>query len=397
MTWRAAPSALLPWLAALLLALLPFSIAAVEILALLLIVAWAFARAGGRQPSAWRDPSLRRTAIAGAAFFLLCAASILVSAHPVSSLRALIGKWLEYLFLMVVMVEVGARPRAFSALALVMAGASAAVAGEALWQEATGQGLLRHHLLNVYGRMSGPYTNPADLAAYLMVTIPIVAGVAVSSRRWLRVVLCVILVVLFGCFFRTMTTGAWVALAAASVLVLGRDRQGRRLVLSGLAVLALGGAIVLARGGSLAAAFGLWDAGTQDRVYMWQSALRMISDRPWLGHGLNTFMANYLAYWVGGEQAPRYAHNCYLQMAAETGVAGLAAFVALLGTACLTLWRALPGRLADRSVFCGFAIAVAAFVLQAAVDTNFYSLRQAALFWSLLGLALGAARARAFR
>jgi putative inorganic carbon (HCO3(-)) transporter len=136
--------------------------------------------------------------------------------------------------------------------------------------------------------------------------------------------------------------------------------------------------------------FSLLDAGAHDRWLMWQAALGMIRDRPWLGHGVNTFMANYLAYWVGGERFPRYAHNCYLQVAAETGLIGLSAFLGLLGA---VFWRVLAGvREAtpeQRLLLLGLGAGLLAFATQSALDTNFYSLRQAALFWVLAGLAVG--------
>lgn len=129
-----------------------------------------------------------------------------------------------------------------------------------------------------------------------------------------------------------------------------------------------------------------------DRWMMWQAAIRMIADRPWLGHGVNTFMANYLTYWVGGERQPRYAHNCYLQVAAETGLVGLAAFAWLLAALFFRLVRGLRasvGRGPEHSLLAGCLAGLVAFAVQAGYDTNFYALRQAALFWVLAGLACG--------
>ena len=127
---------------------------------------------------------------------------------------------------------------------------------------------------------------------------------------------------------------------------------------------------------------------------MWQSALRMTWDRPILGQGVNTFMANYLHYWVGGQQQPRYAHNCYLQMAAETGLVGLGTFLWLLWS-MVGLWRRAMRWMLSQDppdfLLMGWTAGLTAFLVQAAVDTNFYSLRQAFLFWTLAGIATGLA------
>ena len=132
--------------------------------------------------------------------------------------------------------------------------------------------------------------------------------------------------------------------------------------------------------------------GISDRMFMWRSAWHMIQDRPWLGQGLNTFMANYLKYWVGGEQQPRYAHNCFLQTAAETGILGLLTFMVFLGGMVWLWWRS---RSAGSEARCSMPLQVAlaagliGFLVQSAFDTNLYALRHATLFWTLAGLTTG--------
>jgi putative inorganic carbon (HCO3(-)) transporter len=104
-------------------------------------------------------------------------------------------------------------------------------------------------------------------------------------------------------------------------------------------------------------------------------------------------MSNYLKYWVGGEQQPRYAHNCYLQVAAETGLVGLAAFLWLLWSLMSQLAKAaFKTSLKEHVILLGCFAGLLAFLIQSAVDTNFYSLRQAALFWVVSGLAIGLAQ-----
>ena len=126
---------------------------------------------------------------------------------------------------------------------------------------------------------------------------------------------------------------------------------------------------------------------------MWQTAWRMIQARPIFGHGLNTFMANYMSYVAGPTQGPAYAHNCFLQITAETGVLGLAAFLWFLWTLFSSGWQAIKNPSSQAEVFkpflAGVLAALIAFLVQSAFDTNLYSLRQAVLFWSLSGLAVG--------
>ena len=124
---------------------------------------------------------------------------------------------------------------------------------------------------------------------------------------------------------------------------------------------------------------------------MWQAAWGMIRARPLTGLGLNTFMANYLTFWVGGERQPRYAHNCYLQTWAETGLVGLLSFLWFLAAVFVRMVRAIAQMPegAARSTLLGLTAGLLGFVVQAALDTNFYTVRQAALFWVLAGTAVG--------
>jgi O-antigen ligase len=101
-------------------------------------------------------------------------------------------------------------------------------------------------------------------------------------------------------------------------------------------------------------------------------------------------MANYLDYWVGGQRQPRYAHNCYLQVAAEIGLFGAGIFIAWLWQLFHRLFAlTLTSQRSAAILVSGLTAGLLAFVIQAGVDTNFYSLRQAVLFWTLAGLAIG--------
>ena len=140
------------------------------------------------------------------------------------------------------------------------------------------------------------------------------------------------------------------------------------------------------------------DVGLMDRTVMWGTAWKMIEARPFCGQGLNTFMANFLDYAIGPNNGPAYAHNCFLQITAETGIPGLVTFLLFLGALFVTWRTALrkaptPEEAEDRAglrvVLLGLAAGLLAFLVQSLFDTNLYSLRQATLFWSLAGLATG--------
>ncbi len=376
-----------------LLFLLPFSISAVEIAFGTMLFGWLLCQWGACAETGllWRRPTLRPLAWAVVVFLGVCALSIVGSRYRTESLHGFVGKWLEYLLFFMLAVDVARRPGVVARGAAVMAVSALLVVGEGLWQEVFGRGLIRGYLLVVHNRMTGPYKNPIDLATYLIVVSPFLLGYAVVQPLWRRRFVWGVLLLTMGALGRTIAFGVWVSLGIAVLLMLiPRRTILRRSVLIFAAVAVFAGVWSLHRTGLTRAVLTLSDVGTSDRVFMWQSAIGMIKDRPLLGHGINTFMANYLDYWVGGERQPRYAHNCYLQMAAETGALGLTAFLCVLlgiGLRVRDGLRAVTSR--NELLLLGLATGLLAFVIHAAVDTDFYSLRQAALFWVLAGCAVG--------
>ncbi len=394
------------WNLYILLAMLPLSKATVEVTSTLMIIAWLVdrARPATRRQTIWFDRSARPLAIGLIAYTAVCALSITVSRNPMSSVDALVGKWMQYLMMMVVTADILQRPRVIKRSLIALAISAVLVLIEAFTQEhnITG-GIFLHHRLDYFWRMTGPYENPIDLATYLMVVIPIFLAWARSQGRTARIALGVLIAALLACLGRTRAFGPWLGLCLALGVLVLADRWLRRAALvTLLAGVVAWLAFAFVKGTpDFHHIFSTPEIGKADRLAMWQAALGMIHDRPLLGHGLNTFMANYLDYWVGGERQPRYAHNCYLQVAAETGLIGLTAFLFLLWETArwiVTGWRrmastrpigAVAGRVALLAALSGSLLAFAA---QSAIDTNFYSLRQAALFWTLAGVALGVAR-----
>jgi putative inorganic carbon (HCO3(-)) transporter len=115
------------------------------------------------------------------------------------------------------------------------------------------------------------------------------------------------------------------------------------------------------------------DSSNNFRLNVWQSALRMIEDRPWLGigPGNNAFNLIYPLY-----QQPKFnalsAYSIPLELAVEAGIPGLLAGVGVFVSAVrtgLAQWAGsgplvLPG-LAAVAVFAGLGV-------QGLTDTIFF-------------------------
>ncbi len=379
----------------LLLFFIPISKAAIEILFWPLLIGWALERwSSGWTRSIWGHAASRRCFLAVVGYVGICGISILISTHPSLSLRGFIGKTLQYALFFIVAAEVASTPVVVSRCVVVMMASAFVVGLDAVIQELIGKDLLLGHQMTIYHRMSGPYENPSDLATYLMVMIPIVLMWLSRPERKTPWAGWLLMFLLAGCLLRTASVTGWLGLFCGALLLLASSRWTRTSVIVGGIAFLVVGCLWLQKMGRLEGAVMLSNAGTRDRLVIWQAGWRMVQARPILGHGVNTFMANYLDYWVGGEQQPRYAHNCYLQAAAETGFLGLTAFLYLWGSAARLWWRAVKrvGQShATRALLLGLGAGLLGFLAQAAFDTNFYALRHATLFWTLAGIATGLA------
>ncbi len=375
-----------------LLLLLPFSNAAIEISFGFLLIGWLLERIlpQTRKQTIWVGPKLRPLRLALIGFLFACALSLSVSRHPLLSVQGLVDKWLEYLLFFVIVADViHGHPRRLRWGLLILSLSASLVVVEAVSQEVWGKGWFRGYPLKMFTRMTGPYENPIDLAIYLMVMIPILWAYANTQRAVFRWMSWGLLAALVLCLARTEAAGTWWGLSIGMFVVILKSRLLRWQAWILLTVVLLSGGIVLVRIGQFGSALSISELGKVDRWMMWQAAIGMIRNRPWLGQGLNTFMANYLDYWVGGERQPRYAHNCYLQVAAETGLIGLGLFLCLLWFLFTRISPKPHQSTPTFQLLLGFFGALIAYALHAGIDTDFYSLRQATLFWTMAGLALG--------
>jgi O-antigen ligase len=78
-----------------------------------------------------------------------------------------------------------------------------------------------------------------------------------------------------------------------------------------------------------------------ERLAHWQAASSMFRHRLWTGVGFGCYEAAYPAFaLINWPLALGHAHNIYLNLAAETGLIGLAAYLILWGVVLWQTWRA---------------------------------------------------------
>lgn len=229
---------------------------------------------------------------------------------------------------------------------------------------------------------------PNDYAAWMLIFIfPLGLLFFLGKEKFkMRMACGVAFAGLLYMFILTKARGAWLGfLAALAVFSFIKMKKAGVLLLLAFALLTLFiNKSVLSD---------IWSMNSvNDRTVMWQNGLKILKEHPVIGNGLNTFFANYAKVRndIYKDKKGSYAHNCYLQMAADTGIVGLLSFIAFVTAVILKALRSLA-TIKDPSyhyLLLGVALGLIAFLLHSFVDTNLYSLNLAALFWLSAGLIL---------
>ena len=116
----------------------------------------------------------------------------------------------------------------------------------------------------------------------------------------------------------------------------------------------------------------------------------MIKDKPFFGHGINTYMNVFQAYRGNPFKGPTYAHNCYIQLAAETGIVGLICFFGIIAKTFhyslgkMRFYSAQEPNLAVLTI--GLLSGIFAFLVHSFFDTNFYSLQLSVYLWYMIAV-----------
>ncbi len=259
---------------------------------------------------------------------------VLVStAVHASSSHALFGasRWLPFLVLTVALVDVLAtdvHPRV--ALSALLVGALSAAFGS-----------LYSFVVLQDPRATGPLSDPNDLAYILVAAIPVVLSrLGVARGRAAAAGGGAALALLLAGTAATVSRGGAIAIGVTLAWVVLRQVVPTRLMVAGLAVVAvLGSGVALIATSQVRNALDqktyIASTNVDTRLLRWQSALRLMAANPVFGAGPSGAAVNYVRYSDDAELAERtpVTHNMYLEVGAELGVPGEAAFLTTIGLA----------------------------------------------------------------
>jgi O-antigen ligase len=132
------------------------------------------------------------------------------------------------------------------------------------------------------------------------------------------------------------------------------------------------------------------DPTARERLYFWQAGWRMVKDAPLLGLGPGGVKRRYPEYRDPAARRPAtgHLHNNPVQIAAERGVLGLAAWLAIWIAFFVQAGRVyarLPAARADDRALCaGSLAAVAGFLVAGLFEYNFGDSEVIGLTWVVM-------------
>jgi len=326
-------------------------------------------------------------------FIFVCVLSSLGSPFMGSSLSNFVTKQLEWFVIFFLVLEVFTEKKHFKILFIVFLVTSCSTALDALWQfHFSGKDIFLGRVIDLGSRATAGFKTPNSLGGYLEIVIPFFSVLFMKSHfiKLDSKVKGFLLGLLFWSIVITFSRGAWLgtAVGLGSVIFLLRSptfinkKTGFILLSIAYILLIVFIFFILSNNAELA------DRSSKWRLMFWNNCLEMIWARPIFGHGINTFMKVTPYYNPLFIYHPSYAHNSYLQIWVETGTAGLACFLIMLGMPFVKALKIIRSKLNTdlKVIHLGWTGGLLAFVVHSFLDNHFYSLQLSIYFWFSLGI-----------
>lgn len=246
---------------------------------------------------------------------------------------------------------------------------------------------------DISARVIGTFDNPNVFGEFLILALPIAIALFATRKGLIKCLSLISSVAMCGALILTYSRGAWLGFAAAMMvfLVLYDDvwiKIGIVCLAASPFLIQFVPSTILSRVTSIG---NLADTSTSYRLSIWVGATRMLGDFwvPGIGVGTAAFLSVYPAYALSGAGYAQHAHNLYLQIMSETGVAGILIFffivlcffkMTLNTYSNISMWEI-------KTLSIAVAAGVGAFLLQGMTDYVWYNYRITLLFWMILGLA----------
>lgn len=236
-------------------------------------------------------------------------------------------------------------------------------------------------------RASAFFPDPHIASFFWGMTIPFAATLALqASERRSRVAFIFLFIIILTADTLTFSRGGYLALGFTSLVCLGMFFSSMfRKYFPMLALSTLLLAALLLVPNPLSARFfsslDLSDHSTSSRLAIWNEAAHIIATHPITGVGVGNYSNTVKPSALYRE--PRYAHNIFLDIAAETGIINSLVFLLLLA---FSITRARKNSSEPLKLAAGFSLLI--FSVHSLFETPLYSVHILPFFLTLIAFVL---------
>lgn len=181
--------------------------------------------------------------------------------------------------------------------------------------------------------------NPLYLAGIMCMMLPIALVIVMDTgfeKRLKKAASCAVTAIVVGLVFNKARSAWLTELLVIPPTIYKYIKQQKKylvifvLVLAGISAFMATNPVYVARVRSITDVTNHYSNVV--RIMVWKSSVQMIQDHPVTGVGLGQFLGNYSKYQTPQTQTIAvHAHSNFLQVAAETGLVGMAGFVFFIG------------------------------------------------------------------
>ncbi|MCL6590493.1 MAG: O-antigen ligase family protein [Firmicutes bacterium] len=247
--------------------------------------------------------------------------------------------------------------------------------------------LLRFFIFHMDRAENLPAGSINGLGTILVLSMGLIIGYLYGrGGRW-RYVLIPYLGVTLAALLANKSRGAWLGFFVMLLCFGFLNRKFRIIAAIILAILII---VFLTLPAMQTRILSLTPANQLDRILMYQATLKMIQDYPVFGIGAGVYPYVFPEYQIKDprvvpENHP-FAHNLFLQLAAEFGLVGLVIFCTILG---LIIFMSFKLARTQNHFYQGIFAALIGVLIHQQVDLPIWGFDIGGAFWLLFGLIIG--------
>jgi O-antigen ligase len=300
---------------------------------------------------------------------------------------------------------------AVEAVAFVLVGSVEYLSRSLFWNDQ----VIRSNEFHTYFRVNSVFWDPNVYGRYLaLVMVVVTTALLWAKERRAFWVLAATLAILWLGLAQTFSQSSYVALLGG-LAVLAALRWSLRWTLAAVAVGAVGAILVITLVGGAGLSFNRFNIDTSGRANLVSGGAELFAERPLWGYGSGSFQVAYREHKAKKNLPVTISHTEPVTVAAEQGLIGLVAYVALIVVALWTMSSGLRGSMPGlanpppaggtggaapppgRSSFVARAAILAAFVALLVHTMAYAGFFEDPITWVLLAIGASLAAAPAAR